>query len=157
VPHHEIYSDAVWTHYRHPCHAGRLNAEAPDVGTGQVGTQAEGAVLRLQIQVDDAGVIRDTRFKAYGCGTTIAAGSLAAQRLQGCTLDQAQTLESATFIAALSLPPVKQYCAMLVEDAIRAAIRDYRQKRKGRCAYPEWQPDAADRHETSQDQPQRQE
>jgi len=121
------YSDAVWTHYRNPYQAGSLDAKAPDVGTGQVGTQAEGAVLRLQIQVAD-GVIQDTRFKAYGCGATIAAGSFAAQQLQGCTLDQAQALESAAFVQALSLPPVKLYCAMLAEDAIKAAIQDYRNK-----------------------------
>jgi len=122
------YSDAVWTHYRNPYHAGTLDVGAPDVGTGQVGTQAEGAVLRLQIQVRADGVIGDTRFKAYGCGATIAAGSFAAQQLQGCTLDQAQALESAAFVQALSLPPVKMYCAMLVEDAIKAAIQDYRNK-----------------------------
>jgi len=124
------YSEAVWAHYRNPCHAGALDAKAPDVGTGQVGSQADGAVLRLQIQVDGDGVIRAARFKAYGCGATIAAGSLAAQRLQGGTLAQAQTLDSAALVAALSLPPVKMYCAMLAEDAVKAAIRDYLDKQQ---------------------------
>jgi len=124
------YSDAVWMHYRNPCGAGRLDAGAPDVGTGQAGTQAEGAVLRVQIQVDAAGVIRSARFKAYGCGATIAAGSMAAQQLQGCTLEQAQALDSAQFVKALCLPAVKHYCAMLVEDAIRLAIQDYQIKRQ---------------------------
>jgi len=135
--HNPAYSQAVWKHYRHPCHAGSLDADAPDVGTGQVGTQAEGAVLRLQIQVDGDGVIRDTRFKAYGCGCTIAVGSFAAEQLQGCTLAQAQALQSAAFVQALSLPPVKLYCAMLAEDAIRAAIRDYHQKQQGQTRQQE--------------------
>jgi len=126
--HRGAYSEAVWAHYRNPYHAGSLDAKAPDVGTGQAGTQEEGAVLRLQIQVQADGVIRDTRFKAYGCGSTIAVGSLAAQRLQGCTLDQAQALDNAAFVDALSLPPVKRYCAMLAEDAIQAAVQDYRNK-----------------------------
>jgi len=124
----QLYSPAVWAHYRNPCHVGTLNADATDVGTGQVGTQAEGAVLRIQIQVDATGHIHTARFQAYGCGATIACGALAAQRLHGCTLEQALALNSQTFIQALTLAPVKLYCAMLAEDAIQAAVHDYRSK-----------------------------
>lgn len=122
------YSAEVLAHYHHPSNVGSLDAQALDVGTGQVGTQAEGAVLRLQVQVDPDGIIRAARFKAYGCGATIAAGSLATQRLQGGTLDDALALDAGAFAQALSLPPVKMYCAMLAEDAIKAAVQDYRNK-----------------------------
>jgi len=124
------YNDAVWAHYRHPVGAGSLDATAADVGTGEVGSQAQGAVLRVQIQVDGQGIIRAARFKAYGCGATIAAGSFAAQQLPGCTLAQALALDSGALIAALSLPPIKHYCAMLAEDAIGAAVQDYRHKQE---------------------------
>jgi len=126
------YSEAVWAHYRNPYHAGSLVASAADVGTGQVGSQTQGAVLRLQILVAPDGLIRQAWFKAYGCGATIAAGSLVAQRLEGCTLEEALALDSATFVAALSLPPVKMHCAMLAEDAIKAAVQDYRSKQSRR-------------------------
>lgn len=124
------YSAEVLVHYRNPRNAGTLDPQLPDVGTGQAGSREQGAVVRLQIKVEDDGRIGQARFKAYGCGCTIAAASLATEWLQGADLDKAAGLNSAAFVEALSLPPVKMYCAMLAEDAIQAAIDDYRNKQQ---------------------------
>ena len=124
------YSAEVLAHYRNPKNAGSLDPNAPDVGTGQVGTREQGAVVRLQIQVDDNARIEQARFKAYGCGCTIAAASLAADWLQDKTLDAAAELNSAAIVQQLSLPPIKMYCAMLAEDAITAASTNYRNKQQ---------------------------
>ena len=123
------YSAEVLSHYRNPRNVGTLDSQLLNVGTGQVGSKEQGALVRIQIQVRD-GHIEQARFKAFGCGNTIAAASLATEWLQGADLDKAAELNSAAFVETLSLPPVKMYCAMLAEDAIQAAIKDYRNKQQ---------------------------
>ena len=122
------YSAEVMAHYRNPHNVGALDPKLPDVGTAQVGSREQGAVIKLQIQVSADGRIDQARFKAYGCACTIAAASLATELLQGSDLETAAGLNSVAFSEALSLPPVKMYCGMLAEDAILAAIQDYRNK-----------------------------
>ena len=123
-----VYSDAVQDHYRHPRNVGTLDASDVRVGTGLVGSPALGGVARLQIQVNESGIIKDTRFKVYGCGCTIAAGSLASEWLKGKTLDQALAIRDTEIAQALALPPVKLHCSILAENAIKAAVQDYRNK-----------------------------
>ena len=122
------YSAAVLDHYENPRNVGSLDKDDPTVGTGMVGAPACGDVMKLQIQVDDTGVIRDARFKTYGCGSAIASSSLVTEWVKGKTLDEAMALKNTEVAAELSLPPVKIHCSILAEDAIKAAIEDYRKK-----------------------------
>ncbi|MCL9801785.1 Fe-S cluster assembly scaffold IscU [Pseudomonas sp. AKS31] len=123
------YSDKVIDHYENPRNVGKMNAEDPDVGTGMVGAPACGDVMRLQIKVNDQGVIEDAKFKTYGCGSAIASSSLATEWMKGKTLDEAETIKNTQLAEELALPPVKIHCSVLAEDAIKAAVRDYKQKK----------------------------
>lgn len=122
------YSDKVIDHYENPRNVGKLDANAPNVGTGMVGAPACGDVMRLQIEVDDSGVIKDAKFKTYGCGSAIASSSLATEWMKGKTLDEAEQIKNTTIAEELALPPVKIHCSVLAEDAIKAAVRDYKEK-----------------------------
>ncbi len=122
------YSEKVIDHYEHPRNVGKLDQDAENVGTGMVGAPACGDVMRLQIQVDDDGVIEDARFKTYGCGSAIASSSLATEWMKGKTLDEAAEIRNTDIAEELALPPVKIHCSVLAEDAIKAAIDDYRTK-----------------------------
>lgn len=122
------YSAAVIDHYENPRNVGSLDKNDPTVGTGMVGAPACGDVMKLQIQVDDTGVIRDARFKTYGCGSAIASSSLVTEWVKGKTLDEAMSLKNTDIATELALPPVKIHCSILAEDAIKAAIQDYRNK-----------------------------
>ncbi|WP_456025976.1 Fe-S cluster assembly scaffold IscU [Pseudomonas capeferrum] len=123
------YSEKVIDHYENPRNVGKMNAEDPDVGTGMVGAPACGDVMRLQIKVNDVGVIEDAKFKTYGCGSAIASSSLATEWMKGKTLDEAVTISNTQLAEELALPPVKIHCSVLAEDAIKAAVRDYKQKK----------------------------
>ncbi|MFC0668952.1 Fe-S cluster assembly scaffold IscU [Azotobacter chroococcum] len=123
------YSDKVIDHYENPRNVGKLDAEDPDVGTGMVGAPACGDVMRLQIKVNEQGVIEDARFKTYGCGSAIASSSLATEWMKGKTLDEAETIRNTQIAEELALPPVKIHCSVLAEDAIKAAVRDYKHKK----------------------------
>ena len=123
------YSEKVIDHYENPRNVGKMNAEDPDVGTGMVGAPACGDVMRLQIKVNEAGVIEDAKFKTYGCGSAIASSSLATEWMKGKTLDEAVTISNTQLAEELALPPVKIHCSVLAEDAIEAAVRDYKQKK----------------------------
>lgn len=120
----------VQDHFLHPRNVGRLDDRNLQVGSGLVGAVDQGGVIRIQIQVDQSGMINDTRFKAYGCGATIAAASWLSEWAKGKHVDQISTLSSTEIIHALSLTPVKTHCAMLAEDAIKAALADYTQKQE---------------------------
>jgi Fe-S cluster assembly scaffold IscU len=123
------YSDKVIDHYQNPKNVGTLDKSSRNVGTGLVGAPECGDVMRLQIEVDDTtGVIRDAKFKTFGCGSAIASSSLATEWLKGKTVDQALTIDNMTIVEELNLPPVKIHCSVLAEDAIKAAINDYRVK-----------------------------
>ena len=122
------YSKEVLDHYENPRNVGTLDKTALDVGTGLVGAPACGDVMRLQIKVDENGVIKEARFKTYGCGSAIAASSLATEWLKGMTLEEAKEVKNKDIASHLSLPPVKIHCSVLAEDAIRAAIEDYKEK-----------------------------
>ena len=122
------YSKEVLDHYENPRNVGTLDKTALDVGTGLVGAPACGDVMRLQIKVDENGVIKEARFKTYGCGSAIAASSLATEWLKGMTLEEAKEVKNKDIATHLSLPPVKIHCSVLAEDAIRAAIEDYKDK-----------------------------
>ena len=122
------YSEKVIDHYENPRNVGKLDKDARNVGTGMVGAPACGDVMRLQIQVDEAGVIEDARFKTYGCGSAIASSSLATEWMKGKTLDEAAEIRNTEIAEELALPPVKIHCSVLAEDAIKAAIDDYRTK-----------------------------
>ncbi|MBU3056916.1 MULTISPECIES: Fe-S cluster assembly scaffold IscU [Pseudomonas] len=123
------YSDKVIDHYENPRNVGKLDAEDPNVGTGMVGAPACGDVMRLQIKVNEQGVIEDAKFKTYGCGSAIASSSLATEWMKGKTLDEAETIKNTQLAEELALPPVKIHCSVLAEDAIKAAVRDYKQKK----------------------------
>ena len=123
------YSEKVIDHYENPRNVGKMNAEDPDVGTGMVGAPACGDVMRLQIKVNEQGVIEDAKFKTYGCGSAIASSSLATEWMKGKTLDEAETIKNTQPAEELALPPVKIHCSVLAEDAIKAAVRDYKQKK----------------------------
>ncbi len=123
------YSDKVLDHYENPRNVGKLNDKAGNVGTGMVGAPACGDVMRLQIQVNDDGVIEDAKFKTYGCGSAIASSSLLTEWVKGKTLDQAAEIKNTAIAEELALPPVKIHCSVLAEDAIKAAIKDIRHKR----------------------------
>ena len=122
------YSDKVIDHYENPRNVGKLNAEDPDVGTGMVGAPACGDVMRLQIKVNESGVIEDAKFKTFGCGSAIASSSLVTEWVKGKTIDEAETIKNTDIAKHLALPPVKIHCSVLAEDAIKAAIADYRAK-----------------------------
>jgi nitrogen fixation NifU-like protein len=121
------YSDKVVDHYNNPRNVGSLDKNAPDVGTGVVGAPECGDVMKLQIQVKD-GVVADAKFKTFGCGSAIASSSLATEWLKGKTLDEAMAIKNTQIVEELSLPPVKIHCSVLAEDAIKAAIADYKKK-----------------------------
>jgi nitrogen fixation NifU-like protein len=123
------YSEKVIDHYSNPRNVGTLDKGSPNVGTGLVGAPECGDVMRLQIQVNpETGVIEDARFKTFGCGSAIASSSLATEWLKGKSVDQALTIDNMDIVEELALPPVKIHCSVLAEDAIRAAINDYRVK-----------------------------
>jgi len=123
------YSDKVIDHYTNPKNVGTLDKSRKNVGTGLVGAPECGDVMRLQIEVDEAtGVISDAKFKTFGCGSAIASSSLATEWLKGKTVDEALTIDNMTIVEELNLPPVKIHCSVLAEDAIKAAINDYRKK-----------------------------
>ena len=123
------YSEKVIDHYENPRNVGKMDAEDPDVGTGMVGAPACGDVMRLQIKVNEQGVIEDAKFKTYGCGSAIASSSLATEWMKGKTLEEAETIKNTQLAEELALPPVKIHCSVLAEDAIKAAVRDYREKK----------------------------
>ena len=123
------YSEKVLDHYNHPRNVGALDKRDPNVGTGMVGAPECGDVLRLQLKVNpETGVIEDAKFKTFGCGSAIASSSLATEWVKGRTVDQALEIKNVAIVNELSLPPVKIHCSVLAEDAIRAAIEDYRKK-----------------------------
>ncbi len=122
------YSEKVLDHYENPRNVGTLDKDAPNVGTGMVGAPACGDVMRLQIQVDDNGVIEDAKFKTYGCGSAIASSSLVTEWMKGKTLDEAGAIKNTAIAEELALPPVKIHCSVLAEDAITAAIADLKEK-----------------------------
>jgi nitrogen fixation protein NifU and related proteins len=120
------YSEKVIDHYERPRNVGSFTAGEPGVGTGMVGAPACGDVMKLQIRVDAAGVIQDAKFKTYGCGSAIASSSLVTEWVKGKTLDQALAIRNTDIAEELALPPVKIHCSILAEDAIKAAVADYR-------------------------------
>jgi nitrogen fixation NifU-like protein len=122
------YSDKVIDHYENPRNVGNMDKDDAQVGTGMVGAPACGDVMRLQIKVSDEGVIEDAKFKTYGCGSAIASSSLLTEWVKGKTLDEAQQIKNSEIAEELELPPVKVHCSVLAEDAIKAAIDDYKQK-----------------------------
>ena len=125
------YSDKVLDHYDNPRNVGKLDDKAANVGTGMVGAPACGDVMRLQIQINDDGVIEDAKFKTYGCGSAIASSSLLTEWVKGKTLDDAAKIKNSEIAEELALPPVKIHCSVLAEDAIQAAIQDIRSKQGG--------------------------
>jgi nitrogen fixation NifU-like protein len=122
------YSEKVIDHYEHPRNVGKLDKNDADVGTGMVGAPACGDVMQLQIRVNDAGIIEDAKFKTYGCGSAIASSSLVTEWVKGKNLDEAAAIRNTQIAEELALPPVKIHCSVLAEDAIKAAIADYRKK-----------------------------
>tara|TARA_B100000242_G_scaffold287812_1_gene255185 strand:+ start:343 stop:735 length:393 start_codon:yes stop_codon:yes gene_type:complete len=122
------YSKRILDHYENPRNVGTLSKDDPDVGTGLVGAPACGDVMRLQIQVNDSGTISDAKFKTYGCGSAIASSSLVTEWIKGRTLEEALEIKNTDIVEHLSLPPVKIHCSVLAEDAIRAAIEDWKKK-----------------------------
>ena len=123
------YSKQVLDHYENPRNVGVLDTRDENVGTGMVGAPACGDVMRLQIKINDDGVIEDARFKTYGCGSAIASSSLLTEWVKGKTLDEAANIKNTDIVEELELPPVKIHCSVLAEDAIRSAIEDLRNKR----------------------------
>jgi nitrogen fixation NifU-like protein len=123
------YSDKVIDHYENPRNVGSFEKDDPTVGTGMVGAPACGDVMKLQIKVDnDTGIITDAKFKTYGCGSAIASSSLVTEWVKGKTLDQAGSIKNSEIAEELALPPVKIHCSILAEDAIKAAVNDYRNR-----------------------------
>ena len=122
------YSEKVLDHYENPRNVGRFDEDDQDVGTGMVGAPACGDVMRLQIKVNDDGIIEDARFKTYGCGSAIASSSLLTEWVKGKSLDEAGDIRNTDIAEELCLPPVKIHCSVLAEDAIKAAIADYKKK-----------------------------
>jgi len=122
------YSSQVIDHYENPRNVGSFAKDEEGIGTGMVGAPACGDVMKLQIKVNDAGIITDARFKTYGCGSAIASSSLVTEWIKGKTLDQAGSIKNSQIAEELALPPVKIHCSILAEDAIKAAIKDYKEK-----------------------------
>ena len=131
------YSSKVIDHYENPRNVGSLDKADPDVGTGLVGAPACGDVMKLQIRVNDQGIIEDARFKTFGCGSAIASSSLVTEWVKGRTVEQALAISNREVARELELPPVKIHCSVLAEDAIKAAIADYRRKRADAPVPPE--------------------
>ena len=128
------YSEKVIEHYENPRNVGSMDQDDESVGTGLVGAPACGDVMRLQIRVNDAGVIEEAKFKTFGCGSAIASSSLATEWIKGKTIDEAATIQNSQLAEELSLPPVKIHCSVLAEDAIKSAIEDFRKKRAAKLA-----------------------
>ena len=124
------YSDQVLDHYENPRNVGRFEEDDSDIGTGMVGAPACGDVMRLQIKVGDDGIIQDARFKTYGCGSAIASSSLLTEWVKGKSLEDAGTIRNTDIAEELALPPVKIHCSVLAEDAIKAAIKNYQDKKE---------------------------
>jgi len=122
------YSEKVIDHYENPRNVGSFDKSDPDIGTGMVGAPACGDVMKLQIKVDSDGIIRDARFKTYGCGSAIASSSLVTEMVKGMHLDDSIKLSNSEIAEELALPPVKIHCSILAEDAIKAAVNDYRNR-----------------------------
>ncbi|AEC17801.1 Fe-S cluster assembly scaffold IscU [Gallibacterium anatis] len=122
------YSEKVIDHYENPRNVGSFDKKDPAVGSGMVGAPACGDVMQLQIKVNDNGIIEDAKFKTYGCGSAIASSSLITEWVKGKSLDEAQAIKNSDIAAELELPPVKVHCSILAEDAIKAAIADYKAK-----------------------------
>lgn len=122
------YGEKVLDHYENPRNVGSLDKSDRQVGTGMVGAPACGDVMKLQIKVSDEGIIEDAKFKTYGCGSAIASSSLLTEKVIGKTIDEAQQIKNTEIVEELSLPPVKIHCSVLAEDAIKAALKDYRSK-----------------------------
>ena len=122
------YSNKILDHYENPRNVGAFDKNDASVGTGMVGAPAQGDVVKLQIKVDERGIIRDARFKTYGCGSAIASSSLATEWVKGKTLDEALSIRNTQIAEELALPPVKIHCSILAEDAIKAAVRNYKDK-----------------------------
>ncbi|NGZ06804.1 MAG: Fe-S cluster assembly scaffold IscU [Magnetococcales bacterium] len=125
------YNEKVLDHYENPRNVGSLDKGDLQVGTGMVGAPACGDVMKLQIRVNDAGIIDDAKFKTFGCGSAIAASSLVTEWVKGKTIDEALTIKNKDIAEELALPPVKIHCSVLAEDAIKSAVADYRSKQKG--------------------------
>ena len=123
------YSEKVLEHYENPRNVGSFDKNDPSVGTGLVGAPACGDVMKLQLKISDKGIIEDAKFKTFGCGSAIASSSLATEWVKGMTLDQAMNIKNTQIVEELNLPPVKIHCSVLAEDAIKAAIADYKAKR----------------------------
>ncbi len=128
------YSEKLMDHYEHPRNVGTLDKNDDSVGTGMVGAPACGDVMRLQIKVNDQGVIEDAKFKTYGCGSAIASSSLVTEWVKGKSLEDAAKISNADIAEELALPPVKIHCSILAEDAIKAAIDDYKSKHEAKKA-----------------------
>jgi nitrogen fixation protein NifU and related proteins len=126
------YSDKVIDHYENPRNVGKLDANAEDVGTAMVGAPACGDVMKLQLKINDDGIIEDAKFKTFGCGSAIASSSLVTEMVKGKTLEQAMGIQNSQIAEELNLPPVKIHCSVLAEDAVKAAIADYKAKRAAR-------------------------
>ena len=125
------YSEKVIDHYENPRNVGSMDKNDPNVATGKVGAPACGDVMKLQLKISDAGIIEDAKFKTYGCGSAIASSSLVTEWIKGKTLDEAGEIRNTHIAEELALPPVKIHCSVLAEDAIKAAIQDYRSKHAG--------------------------
>ena len=128
------YSDKVLDHYEHPRNVGSLDKNDPRVGTGVVGAPECGDVMKLQIRVNEQGVIEDAKFKTFGCGSAIASSSLATEWVKGKTIDEALEIKNTDIVNELKLPPVKIHCSVLAEDAIKAALADYKEKNASAAA-----------------------
>lgn len=126
------YSEKVIDHYENPRNVGSFDNSDPSIGSGMVGAPACGDVMKLQIKVSDDGIIEDARFKTYGCGSAIASSSLVTEWMKGKSLDEAGSIKNTAIAEELELPPVKIHCSILAEDAIKAAIADYKSKRQGK-------------------------
>ena len=138
------YSDKVLDHYSNPRNVGTLPKDDPDVGTGVVGAPECGDVMKLQLRISDAGVVEDAKFKTFGCGSAIASSSYVTELVKGKTIDEAFAIRNTQIVEELKLPPVKIHCSVLAEDAIKAAINDYKKKQQatGKTAEKAAQPTA---------------
>ena len=128
------YSDKLINHYENPRNIGSLDKNDPEVGTGLVGAPACGDVMKLQLKINEEGIIEDAKFKTFGCGSAIASSSLVTEMVKGKTIDYAMSISNAEIAEELKLPPVKIHCSVLAEDAIKAAIADFQKKRAARAA-----------------------
>ena len=135
------YGDKVLDHYENPRNVGTLDKSDPNVGTGLVGAPACGDVMRLQVKISDDGKIQDAKFKTFGCGSAIASSSLVTEWVKGKTVDEAMTIKNTHIAQELSLPPVKIHCSVLAEDAIKAAIADWRKKNAAKTQTSQTQPE----------------